>query len=64
MHIGPNKGKPPVLKGPCWFCLGSPEVDKHLVVSVGEQVSTNLSSIKVKQDLCNVIKSIKLVDII
>ena len=31
-------GKPPVAKGPCWFCLGSPEVDKHLVVSVGEQV--------------------------
>ncbi|CAG2205549.1 CWF19-like protein 1 [Mytilus edulis] len=21
--------------GPCWFCLGSPEVEKHLVVSVG-----------------------------
>lgn len=26
-------------KGPCWFCLGSPEVEKHLVVSVGDQVS-------------------------
>ena len=25
--------------GPCWFCLGSPEVEKHLVVSVGTQVS-------------------------
>jgi len=24
--------------GPCWFCLGSPEVEKHLVVSVGEEV--------------------------
>lgn len=23
--------------GPCWFCLGSPEVEKHLVVSVGTQ---------------------------
>ncbi|XP_065902892.1 CWF19-like protein 1 [Dysidea avara] len=33
----PDWGKPPVAKGPCWFCLGSPEVDKHLVVSVGEQ---------------------------
>ena len=21
--------------GPCWFCLASPEVEKHLVVSVG-----------------------------
>ena len=33
-----DRGKPPVAQGPCWFCLGSPEVDKHLVVSVGEQV--------------------------
>jgi len=24
--------------GPCWFCLASPEVEKHLVVSVGTQV--------------------------
>ena len=23
----------------CWFCLGSPEVEKHLVVSVGSLVS-------------------------
>ncbi|XP_048241533.1 CWF19-like protein 1 isoform X4 [Haliotis rufescens] len=23
--------------GPCWFCLGSPDVEKHLVVSVGMQ---------------------------
>jgi len=23
---------------PCWFCLASPEVEKHLVVSVGTQV--------------------------
>ncbi|NWH77195.1 C19L1 protein, partial [Piaya cayana] len=27
--------KPPQLTGPCWFCLASPEVEKHLVVSVG-----------------------------
>ena len=25
--------------GPCWFCLSSPEVEKHLVVTVGEHVS-------------------------
>ena len=24
------------IEGPCWFCLGSPEVEKHLVVTVGE----------------------------
>jgi len=24
--------------GPCWFCLASPEVEKHLVVSIGTQV--------------------------
>jgi len=28
---------PPTLKGDCWFCLGSKNVEKHLVVSVGEQ---------------------------
>ena len=22
--------------GPCWFCLSSAEVEKHLIVSVGE----------------------------
>ena len=25
--------------GPCWFCLSSPEVEKHLVVSVGDEVT-------------------------
>ena len=24
--------------GPCWFCLGSPQVEKHLVISVGQSV--------------------------
>ncbi|MFN9940786.1 MAG: hypothetical protein ACK56I_15045 [bacterium] len=24
--------------GPCWFCLSSPQVEKHLIVSVGEHV--------------------------
>jgi len=24
--------------GPCWFCLASPEVEKHLVVSIGTKV--------------------------
>jgi len=38
---GPNKQPrqhkgPPPLKGSCWFCLGSPQVEKHLVVSVGD----------------------------
>lgn len=26
---------PDSVAGPCWFCLASPEVEKHLVVSVG-----------------------------
>ncbi|XP_013396694.1 CWF19-like protein 1 isoform X2 [Lingula anatina] len=30
--------KPPQPTGPCWFCLGSPEVEKHLVISIGTQV--------------------------
>ena len=38
LYVGQTQRRPPVPKGPCWFCLGSPEVDKHLVVSVGEQV--------------------------
>lgn len=25
--------------GPCWFCLASPEVEKHLVISIGTHVS-------------------------
>nr|XP_022339809.1 CWF19-like protein 1 [Crassostrea virginica] len=29
--------KHPRPSGPCWFCLGSPEVEKHLVVSVGTE---------------------------
>ncbi|XP_074965641.1 CWF19-like protein 1 isoform X2 [Phalacrocorax aristotelis] len=27
--------KPSQPMGPCWFCLASPEVEKHLVVSIG-----------------------------
>merc|ERR1719367_142356 len=30
------KRPPPQPTGPCWFCLSSAEVEKHLVVSVGE----------------------------
>ncbi|CAG0896043.1 unnamed protein product, partial [Cyprideis torosa] len=36
----PEPNPPPrkkrIPEGPCWFCLGSPEVEKHLVVTVGE----------------------------
>lgn len=32
-----NKKPKPQPSGPCWFCLASPEVEKHLVVSVGEE---------------------------
>ncbi|KAM4614696.1 CWF19-like protein 1 [Polymixia lowei] len=27
--------RPPQPTGPCWFCLASPQVEKHLVVSIG-----------------------------
>ncbi|XP_036294744.1 CWF19-like protein 1 isoform X3 [Pipistrellus kuhlii] len=30
--------KPPQPSGPCWFCLASPEVEKHLVVNIGTHV--------------------------
>ncbi|XP_078697782.1 CWF19-like protein 1 [Branchiostoma floridae x Branchiostoma belcheri] len=34
---GEKKSRPPPKPtGPCWFCLASPEVEKHLVVSVGD----------------------------
>ena len=29
---------PPQPRGPCWFCLGGKEVEKHLVVSIGDHV--------------------------
>uniref|UniRef100_A0AAY4DAH6 CWF19-like protein 1 n=1 Tax=Denticeps clupeoides TaxID=299321 RepID=A0AAY4DAH6_9TELE len=33
-HKQPRR-PPPRPTGPCWFCLASPEVEKHLVVSIG-----------------------------
>jgi len=35
--------KAPVPTGPCWFCLGSPEVEKHLVVSVSDKTYVALA---------------------
>lgn len=35
--------KEPVPTGPCWFCLGSPEVEKHLVVSVSDKTYVALA---------------------
>ncbi|KAG7163471.1 CWF19-like protein 1-like [Homarus americanus] len=35
---GERRRMPPKPTGPCWFCLASPEVEKHLVVSVGNHV--------------------------
>ncbi|XP_075900353.1 CWF19-like protein 1 [Nelusetta ayraudi] len=33
---GPKQPRrPPQPTGPCWFCLASPEVEKHLVISIG-----------------------------
>lgn len=28
--------------GPCWFCLASPQVEKHLVISIGTHVSVKV----------------------
>ncbi|XP_077180287.1 CWF19-like protein 1 isoform X3 [Paroedura picta] len=38
--------KPPLPTAACWFCLASPEVEKHLVVSIGTHV------VPVPQDCC------------
>jgi len=35
-HDGGEEGGKRAPAGPCWFCLSSPEVEKHLIVSVGE----------------------------
>ncbi|XP_029283861.1 LOW QUALITY PROTEIN: CWF19-like protein 1, partial [Cottoperca gobio] len=36
-HHGQHKQprRPPQPTGPCWFCLASPQVEKHLVISIG-----------------------------
>lgn len=31
----PKQRRHPQPTGPCWFCLASPQVEKHLVVSIG-----------------------------
>ncbi len=33
---GSSGGPGPVARGPCWFCLSSPQVEKHLIVSIGD----------------------------
>lgn len=33
-----KKSKPVFDQAKCWFCLASPEVEKHLVISVGDEV--------------------------
>ncbi|XP_078240786.1 CWF19-like protein 1 isoform X2 [Pogona vitticeps] len=38
--------KPPLPTASCWFCLASPEVEKHLVVSIGTHV------VPVPEDCC------------
>ncbi|XP_067860890.1 CWF19-like protein 1 isoform X1 [Heptranchias perlo] len=34
-HQSKQPRKPPKPTSPCWFCLASPEVEKHLVISIG-----------------------------
>ncbi|XP_071515989.1 CWF19-like protein 1 [Panulirus ornatus] len=40
---GERRHMPPKPTGPCWFCLASPEVEKHLVVSVGNHAYVALA---------------------
>jgi hypothetical protein len=35
-HSPHTSHTPPAPRGPCWFCLGSPQVEKHLVITVGD----------------------------
>uniref|UniRef100_A0A8C9XF11 CWF19-like protein 1 n=1 Tax=Sander lucioperca TaxID=283035 RepID=A0A8C9XF11_SANLU len=32
---GRGRDQQPQASGPCWFCLASPQVEKHLVISIG-----------------------------
>ncbi|XP_051889844.1 CWF19-like protein 1 [Pristis pectinata] len=34
-HQSKQPRKPPKPTSPCWFCLASPEVEKHLIISIG-----------------------------
>lgn len=43
------KGPPP-LSAECWFCLGSKNVEKHMVVSVGEQCYVALAKGALNED--------------
>jgi len=42
----------PKFTGPCWFCLGSKEVEKHLVVSVGNLCYVALPKGALNKDHC------------
>ncbi|XP_071511088.1 CWF19-like protein 1 [Diadema antillarum] len=50
-HKRPFK-KHPQPTGPCWFCLGSPEVEKHLVGSVGTSCYVALAKGALVSDHC------------
>lgn len=53
-HERPQK-KTAQPSGPCWFCLGSPEVEKHLVISVGEHCYLALAKGGLTPDHCLII---------
>ncbi|ORX55121.1 hypothetical protein DM01DRAFT_1286543 [Hesseltinella vesiculosa] len=38
----PNKGAAPDLRS-CWFCLSNPDIEKHLIGSIGENVYLTLA---------------------
>ncbi|XP_064384088.1 CWF19-like protein 1 [Halichondria panicea] len=38
-----KRRSPPQPRGPCWFCLGGKEAEKHLVVSIGDHTYLALS---------------------
>jgi diadenosine tetraphosphate (Ap4A) HIT family hydrolase len=33
---------PSLFQGPCWFCLSTPTVAKHLIVSIADQIYLSL----------------------
>lgn len=50
--VSSGRNRPAQPPAPCWFCLGSPDVEKHLVVSVGTQVYLALAKGGLTNDHC------------
>lgn len=49
---GASKG-PPGPPAPCWFCLSSPDVETHLVISIAEHSYVALAKVRLRVSCAN-----------